>query len=134
MSCASGPLGEQVQPAVSDAAERQRAVLDERDDDGRAHAGQIGLLLAGLEDLAVRQAHGGDETIGVQRDRRIEAEWPGEIAIVPAASRKLRTVSTAMREATSPAWCPPMPSATTNSPAGRSHSNASSLFERTRPG
>ena len=49
-------------------------------------------------------------------------------------SRKARTESMARREATSPAWCPPMPSATTNNPVWRSQCIESSLLGRTFPG
>ena len=43
-------------------------------------------------------------------------------------------LSGAIAEATSPAACPPMPSATTKTPCSKSISNESSLLSRTGPG
>ena len=132
LKCASS---EDVDPAVADAAERERAAVDQRDDDRRAHAGQVGLVFAGLVHLAVGQAHRGDQPVGVHRQGRDRSQtatsgrdrlcWPPESSgpSRPPSSRRLRLPDGRP--------CHRRPRTV---PPGTSHSNASSLFGRTRPG
>src|SRR6478752_7687083 len=59
----------------------------------------------------------------------------GQEKSVSAADRRMKAVmaSMASAEATSPASCPPMPSATQNRDTSRSATKASSFVLRTRP-
>ena len=81
----------------------------------RAHAGASAAVAAASMTARVRRAH---------RSRRA----PSRPRVRGAFSS---SVSTAILLATSPAWCPPRPSATANS--GGDSSSASSLPVRTRP-
>ena len=57
--------------------------------------------------------------------------WSGEMVIVAPTNATMP--STAAREATSPAACPPMPSATTNNLRSSRTETLSSLVDRRRP-
>ena len=66
-----------------------------------------------LEDLAVGDADAREQAVFFLADRFV-SKWNGQVtSSLAVVLKNSEIVSVAMRDATSPARCPPMPSATT---------------------
>ena len=62
-------------------AMERRLSENERRDDGRPHAGVVVVAFGFAEDPAVGEVDGCSQTVGVERERRIDAVRPGMLGI-----------------------------------------------------
>jgi hypothetical protein len=77
-----GAAGEQVDAAVSHRADRGVLTGDEQADDRGAHPAVIVAAFRGAKDLAVGQVDRGPQAVPIERQRVVDAVWPGDVVVL----------------------------------------------------
>ena len=120
-------VAEEVRPVVADVHERRAVAVEERRDDGRPMPLSSGRFWTARMTFSFAFSTAVVSRLPSRETRLLnpngqELSCPSSVAAMYSWMD-----STVMRDATSPAACPPMPSATTNRPRSSSMRYASSL-------
>ena len=84
-SCVIGPnspaVRQPIQAAVADVPDHRAVAVDEQADKGRAHAGVVVVAFRRAEHAAIREMNARAQTVGQERQLRVDAVRPREIGV-----------------------------------------------------